>query len=255
LEREHQIVVEGKQLIQEAVDGHLKLNYLLFSHVDKITDVVNTMGASSSNVNFIKVPQQDLSIYSVLTTCPGLIGIFSKPPSPKPKENAFPITIICDNLREPNNVGAVIRLANALPAKRVLLPKGNADPWETKAIRGSSGSIFTMPTEDNLTWKQIDEEVYEGNSVVFIADNDVSNYVPSTTIQYDKIPDDLLAGKEIFLILGGETLGISDEAKYFARQRLWKCVNIPLDGGVNSLNTSNALGIILFELRRRLLQS
>lgn len=94
------------------------------------------MGSSTDHVNFIKVPQQDLSHWSVLQTCPGLIGIFQKPTAKKNiKENALPITVICDNIREPNNVGAVIRVSNALPATKVLLPKGCADPWEVKAIR------------------------------------------------------------------------------------------------------------------------
>lgn len=212
------------------------------------------MGQSTGHVDFIKVPQQDLRQWSVLTTCPGVIGIFNKPPSPKMKLNALPISVICDNIREPNNLGAVIRLTNALPATKVILPKGNADPWDVKAIRGSSGSIFQMPTDYGLTWEQIDTECSFSmdNQIVLIADNDVSKYPPSTVINYDAIPDELIAGKEIFLLVGGETHGISREAKIFATKRQWKVINIPLDASVNSLNTSNALAIILFELRRKL---
>lgn len=226
---------------------------MLFSHLEKINDVLSVMGRSTSGVNFIKVPQQDLSFWSVLTTCPGVIGIFDKPPPPLPKKDALPITIICDNVREPNNLGAVIRLANALPATNVLLPKGCADPWDVKAIRGSSGSIFHMPTEDSLTWEDIDKMTStDDNSIVLIADNDVSKYLPSSVLQYDQLTHDLLAGRNIFLLVGGETHGIGDEARNFAMRRNWNVINIPLDSTVNSLNTSNALAIILFELRRKL---
>lgn len=245
-------MVEGNQLITEAVESHLKLNYLLFSHIEKVADVVNVMGGSTGNVAFIKVPQQDLSHYSVLTTCPGLIGIFQKPNRPKPKENALPITVLCDNIREPNNLGAVIRLCNALPASMVLLPKGCADPWDVKAIRGSSGSIFHMPTEDSLTWQQIDQSCDDMNSIVLIADNDVSKYRPSTVVPYDNIPLELIEGRNIILMLGGETHGISEDARNFAYKRNSKVVHIPLDPTCDSLNTSNALAIILFELRRKL---
>ena len=253
LEKGQQIVVEGKTLISEAVQAHFKLNYLLFSHSEKISDVLSVMGQSAGSVNFIKVPQQDLTFWSVLTTCPGVIGIFDKPKPPMPKKNALPITVICDNVREPNNLGAVIRLANALPANKVLLPKGCADPWDVKAIRGSSGSIFHMPTEDSLTWQQIDDGVTNcENSIVLIADNDVSKYLPSSVVPYDEISEDLIGGRDIYLLIGGETKGISDEAKYFASKRAWKVINIPLDAAVNSLNISNALAIVLFELRRKL---
>lgn len=253
LQKEEQIIVEGNKLIAEAVESHIKLNYLLFSHIDKIENVVEILGTSHKHVNFIKVPQQDLRFYSVLTTCPGLIGIFDKPKLVKSKANPLPITIICDNLREPNNLGAVIRLANALPAVKVICPKGCADPWDVKAIRGSSGSVFHIPTEDSLPWDYIEKwNAFEDDSVVLIADNDVSKYSPSDVVNYDQIPHELIADKQIYLMIGGETHGIGEEARNFATKRNWKAINIPLDFSVNSLNTSNALAIILFELRRKL---
>lgn len=54
--------------------SHIKLNYLLFSHIEKTADVAAIMGSSAGSVQFMRVPQQDLSFYSTLTTCPGLIG-------------------------------------------------------------------------------------------------------------------------------------------------------------------------------------
>lgn len=211
------------------------------------------MGSSTEHVNFIKVPQQDLTYWSVLQTCPGLIGIFDKPPNPKVKPNALPVTIICDNIREPNNVGAVVRVANALPVVKVLLPKGCSDPWDVKAIRGSSGSIFHIQTHDSLEWQQIENaETLDENSVVLIADNDTKRYHQSDVVAYDQIPSEFIAGKHIYVVIGGESHGISDEARNFAFRGNWKVVNIALDSTVNSLNTSNALAIILFEIRRRL---
>ena len=72
LQRDYQIIVEGKQLICEAVQSHFRLNHLLFSHLDKIQDVVEVMGSSTGNVNFLRVPQQDLNSWFVLK--PPIIG-------------------------------------------------------------------------------------------------------------------------------------------------------------------------------------
>lgn len=196
------------------------------------------------------MPREDLSVYSILATCPGLIGIFEKP-LVQPKKLAFPISVVCDNIREPNNVGSVIRLANALPAMEVVLPKGNADQWDTKAIRGSSGSVFHIPTF-NSHWEEIDSQVPD-DALVLIADNTTNKYPESRILSYESIPEDLLtSSKHIILILGGETHGISDDAMKFATRREWRVVNIDLDPTVNSLNTSNALAVILFEIRRKL---
>lgn len=70
---EQQIIVEGRQLINEALQSHLKLNHVLFSHVEKLEPIVNILGESTGHINFVKVPQQDLTFWSVLTTCPGII--------------------------------------------------------------------------------------------------------------------------------------------------------------------------------------
>lgn len=237
-------------MITEGVQADLKLNHLLFSHLEKIGPVLENLKPElSASVNFLRVPQQDLTQWSVLTTCPGLIGIFDKPKVVKTKENAYPITVVCDNIREPNNVGAVVRLANALPALKVLMPKGCAHPWDVKAIRGSSGSVFHMPTEDSMTWEMIDSLRDDDTTIVLIADNNSSNYYPSKCVNYDEIPKELIAGKNIFLIIGGETHGISDEARAFASRRNWKTIIIPTDSDC-CLNTSTALAIVLFELRR-----
>ena len=110
-----------------------------------------------------------------------------------------------------------------------------------------------MPTEDALSWQEVDGSLENSaNSIVLIADNDTSRYYPRDVIDYDKIPEDLLAGKEIIVMIGGETHGFGDEARNFLSNRNWKAINIPLDGTVESLNVSNALAIILFELRRKL---
>lgn len=71
LQKDQQIVVEGRQLIIDAIQGHLKLNHLLFSHVEKLEPLINVLGSSTSHINFTKVPQQDLTFWSVLQTCPG----------------------------------------------------------------------------------------------------------------------------------------------------------------------------------------
>lgn len=244
------IVVEGRQLVCEAVQNYMKLNHLMFANIKNAEPVLDILGKSAESVNLLRVPREDLSVYSILATCPGLIGIFNKP-LVKPKQRAFPISVVCDNIREPNNVGSVIRLANALPAMEVLLPKGNADQWDTKAIRGSSGSVFHIPTV-NTSWEQILREVPD-DALVLVADNSTGKYPQSRTLSYDEMPDDLLtSSKHIVVVLGGETLGISDEAMEFATKREWRVINIDIDPTVNSLNTSNALAVILFEIRRKL---
>jgi tRNA G18 (ribose-2'-O)-methylase SpoU len=251
LKKEEQIIVEGNVLIREAIQAQIKLNKLIFSDQSRISDITQVIQSDKlQSIEFLKVPQTDLTFYSVLQTCPGVIGIFDKPREIEPKENCYPIDVIADQCREPNNC-SIIRVANALPAKRLLLVKGNVDVWDTKSIRASSGSIFHFPTKSQLTWEDIDKLTGTDN-LVLIADNNPRRYKAENTLEYDKIPDELVRDRPISVIIGGETHGISADAREFAKTRDWRCIKIPLDGTVNSLNISNALSIILFELRRKL---
>lgn len=246
---DNQIIVEGQQLIKEAVQAHIRLNKLLFSDLDKIKDVVKVLGSSTAGIEFLRVPQPDLNFYSVLQTCPGLIGIFDKPALPRIKSNSYDIDVICDNVREPQNIGALIRVANALPIAKMLLPKGSVDPWDTKSIRGSCGSIFHLPVETHVSWEKLLKED-DKDGLVLIADNNVNYYNPQVIIDYDKLKPELLVNRRITVIIGGETHGISEEAIMYAKRRDYRVINIPIDTTVNSLNVATALGIVLFELRR-----
>lgn len=248
-ELENQIIVEGNQLIKEAVQAHMQLDKLIFSDLEKIKDVVNVLGKSSSGIEFLRVPNPDLNFYSVLQTCPGLIGIFKKPTSIPVKPNALNINVIADNVREPQNLGALIRVSNAVAIRKMLLPKGSVDPWDTKAIRGSCGSVFHLPVQSGLFWEELMKN-YDRDELVLIADNNVEKYDSNVVIDYDKIPQELLSNKNLTVIIGGETHGISKEALIYAKQREYRVINIPIDNTANSLNVATALGIILFELRR-----
>lgn len=110
-----------------------------------------------------------------------------------------------------------------------------------------------MATDYSLSWEEIGKMSDVTRSTVLIADNNVSKYPISKVVEYDKIPDSLIQDKQIYLVLGGETHGISEEALSFSYQSpSWHVVHIPLVSSVDSLNTSNALAIILFELRRKM---
>lgn len=331
-EKNNLLILEGKRLTLDAIDAGLKIKYLFFSssqNIEAIRDNLNNSIDESTVI--IRVPHNDLTFWSTLTTCPGLITIVEKPTdmaqiwkkyktSLKSKtqnqisastgaidkeENVettdsendlnpdeVPITIICDQIREPNNLGSIIRTCAAVPCAKIIILKGCTDPWDVKALRGGCGAQFRINIVGPIGWEQVSEHLPAIEDVnVFIANNKVENDDDETFIPFDhhdlerkskkekqfqaKLYSEIMFNncKHIALVIGGETDGVSSYAYEFMKfasthkkknsNQLSESneistpedsvVKIPLGNGVESLNAGVATAILLFEMRKQMI--
>ncbi|XP_055318686.1 rRNA methyltransferase 3, mitochondrial [Sitodiplosis mosellana] len=265
------LLVEGRRLTLEAIEAGLKIRYLLFSNVKQVETIRDSLEkAFIKQTEIIRVPHNDLSTWSTLTTCPGLIAIFQRPydmqtiwdnvrkAELKAKENAnipadthvdsdeiqvtiqsntfdgVPITVICDQVREPNNLGSIIRTCAAVPCTKIVLLKGCADPWDVKTLRGGCGAQFRVPIVGPIEWEDLTEHLPDIRDVsVFVADNQTQ--INDTKLPYDefdqkrkqnnikfikpKVYSDIPFSncKHIALVIGGETEGVSSHAFDFMK--------------------------------------
>nr|XP_016931048.2 rRNA methyltransferase 3, mitochondrial [Drosophila suzukii] len=265
-DKNRQIIVEGRRLIQEALQCGLKMDALLFSQKDQLALVKEEVGRAQmeTHTKIYKVPQHDLKTWSSLVTPPGLMAIFERPSDKGLEKNLaeqqrqgtqpLPITVVCDNIREPNNLGSIIRTCAALPCSQVVVTHGCCDPWESKALRGGCGGQFRVPIRDDVPWEEVPLTIppeAADNCHVFVAESNQQKRENNQTIDYAQIKD---IGAHNMLIIGGESHGVSEDAYSFLNLvgRKGKCVYIPLAAGIDSLNVVAALTLLLFELRRKL---
>ena len=143
------------------------------------------------------------------------------------------LILILDQIRDPGNMGAILRSAEASGAGQVILAPGTVDLYNPKVVRGAMGAHFRLPVT-SLDWPAIARHV-QGRSV-WLADaagetacDRVDWTVPSA------------------LIVGGEAAGAGDQATALATGR----VSIPMAGGAESLNAAMAATVILFEAARQ----
>lgn len=254
-----QLLVEGRRLIIEAIQAGLVLDYVLFSDMDQMQLLKEHL---SADTKLVKVPQSDLRFWSNLSTCPGLMAIFDKPLDmshiwQKRKSTPLPITVICDQIREPNNVGSIIRNCAAIAVEQVIVTKGCADPWESKALRGAAGGHFKIPIRGPCEWSSIRSMLPKDDCFVCLAENSRANALeqlpdrPDLIVPYSDVD---YSGKNVVLVIGGETEGISEDAyRFLSRNGSGHCVQIPLADEVESLNTASALAVILFEIKKQML--
>ncbi|GAB6030016.1 hypothetical protein CHUAL_005707 [Chamberlinius hualienensis] len=293
-EKNRLILLEGKILIKEALEAGVKPEAIFFSLEENIADLPLS---NHKHLKIYKVMYKQLQIWSTLTTSPGVIGIFKLPTDLDVKiaeknQPKLPLTVVCDNIREPGNLGAIIRCVIASGCTKVLLTKGCVDMWEPKVLRAASGAHFRIPMINNLEWPLMNNYISQ-NAEIYLAENNI----PSTenSDKYVKIAEDVDPGwyevnennqvfnppkeskftkkpvttiypintvsydelrvdssRDTVLVIGGETCGLSEECYQFALRRNGYKLTIPLANGVESLNASVAAGIIIYELLRQI---
>ncbi len=138
------------------------------------------------------------------------------------------LSVYLHGVRDPGNVGAVIRSAHALCDGPVVLGPGCADPWSPKAVRASMGSIFARPPARARP-------------------GDLAGALVALDGSADLELRDLTAEPPVVLCLGAERTGLPDELVERASAR----ARIPLrPDGPDSLNVAMAATIALYEQAR-----
>ncbi|XP_046390363.1 rRNA methyltransferase 3, mitochondrial [Ischnura elegans] len=257
----NKILLEGSRLIADAIKYGAIPEMVFFSRKEDIAKI----RWPEENFEMYKVGYRILQKWSSLTSSPGVIGIFKKPniTAREGDNKIMPLQIICDNIRDPGNLGSILRVAAGVGCRQVVLTKGCVELWEPKVLRSGAGAHFILPVHSDRTWDKIPTEFLNEYSTVVLADNSsevVNMEAESTMTRYDIPIEKYLMvdysgawddGSDVVLVLGGETAGLSADACELAYSRGGVRLNIPLCYGIESLNASTALGIIAFEIRRQ----
>lgn len=169
-EKNNQICMEGYRLIKDGIEAGVKPEIIFFSRLSDIEDL-----PLHEEVKLYKIPYRTIQLWSNLTTSPGIIGIFQIPnvESTEPSPNALPLTIICDNIRDPGNLGSVLRVAAGVGCEKIVLLKGCVDLWDTKVLRSAAGAHFRLPIHASVT-NELSSFIYDGMNV-FVTDNNAAN--------------------------------------------------------------------------------
>ncbi len=140
--------------------------------------------------------------------------------------------LIVDSVRDPGNMGALLRSAAAFGVDAVYLTPGSADPFNPKAVRASMGAIFALPVYLGQKPTTLAAKLRTAKIPIFVADPHEGQPAPSTP------------PKKWSLVVGGETTGYSPAWKNSAMRP----IRITTTGKVESLNSAVAGGILLCAL-------
>lgn len=223
-------VAEGVRLVEEGIASAFPLRFVLYSdsRSQRGTELLRSLPAETPEYPVEVRLFQELSDTE---TSQGILAVFELQPLPLPKQPDF--VLILDNLRDPGNLGTILRSADAAGTQAVLLAPGTTDAFAPKVVRAGMGAHFRLPIHA-LNWQQIAELV--GGLAVFSAEMQAVQ----TLWQADLT-------KPCALLIGSEAEGVSEQGKALASSS----VRIPMPGPSESLNAAVAASILLFEVQRQ----
>lgn len=226
---ERKLILEGDRLIADALSSRGKPDIALYRPGRADYEVIAAL--QERDCALLPVSEAVLRHLSDTQQAPGIVAAFQIPRPHLPRQPAR--VIILDAIREPGNLGAILRTAEAAGVELAILAPECVDPYNSKALRAGMGAHFRLPIVES-NWKEISAFCRDLKVYAAMADA--------------KTPYSAANWRDRWaLIIGGEARGIGAGALCLARER----VSIPMQGGAESLNVAGAAAVILFEAQRQ----
>lgn len=193
----------------------------------------NQSTLESRKLEALVVNDKELSQISALNTANEVLAVCpiaeKNIPFPKKLNGLF---LAADRIRDPGNLGTILRIADWYGCSGVLLSEGCADPYNPKTVQASMGSLFRVPfLETSLPeWLKANQEIHS----------------IATVLSGENLYDVALP-KDSILLIGNESQGLDEELIKLANQQL----SLPRYGKAESLNAAIATAIFCAEFRRR----
>jgi TrmH family RNA methyltransferase len=231
--REKLLVAEGARLVQDAMIAGFPPRFVLCTAEwaeSESGQIVQGLLAHSDGS--IAIVADDVMAQCADTETPqGVLAVFPMPMIPPPPD--LSLVLVIDQLRDPGNLGTILRTAAAAAVDWVLLPPGNVDPFSPKVVRAGMGAHFRLPIAQP-GWAELESS---------LAGLDVWLAEAGTGMPYHQVD----WAQPAALVIGGETGGAGQRAHDLALGS----VHIPMPGGTESLNAAVACAVLLFEVIRQ----
>lgn len=214
-------LIEGIKIIQEARDAGQELVYIIYD--DRYNS--NTIGAKYK----LFVTNSIIKSISSLESPQGIIAAV------RMKKNDYNITggkwVFLDEIKDPSNAAAIVRSADCAGFEGVVFANNSVDIYNEKFLRAAMGSNYHIKLINSENTEKTLSYFKENNYYIIGADLQGSGECKIT-------------GDKIFLIIGNESNGISDDV-------LKQCdclIKIPIYGKAESLNASCAASVLMYKI-------
>ncbi|MDQ4214139.1 RNA methyltransferase [Microbacterium capsulatum] len=231
-------LLEGPQAVREALayrPGAIVELFATPTAWDKHADL--RAAALAADVRFEYVTEFVLAAMADTVTPQGVIAVARQTPtSVREIFAANPrLVAICEEIRDPGNLGTIIRAADATGADAVVLTGQTVDLYNPKVVRSTTGSLFHLPVSVGGDLADVIERAHAAGLQVVAADVKGDDLLAARA-------EGVLARPTAWLF-GNEARGLEDDALSLADRAL----RLPIFGRAESLNLATAASVCLYE--------
>lgn len=230
-DRENAFLVEGPQAVRESLDALRRL------FATPTADAGLVQAARDRGVEVVVVAEPVLATLADTVTPQGLVGV-ARLHTPALDEvlAGAQLVVVCWQVADPGNLGALVRSADAAGADAVVCTAGSVDPRNPKAVRASAGSLFHLPVLADADPQVVLRACHERGLQLVAAD--AGGPTPYTDVDLAR-PTALLLGNEAHG-LPGDVLAAADQVTH-----------IPIHGRAESLNLAATAAVLVYEAARQ----
>ncbi len=230
-------MVEGERHLSELLQSDWKI-LKIFATPQKAKKIKSLIPLESA-AEVEEISSKKLTELAQTETPSGVLALVEKRSFALDAVAAEKRVLILDNLRDPGNVGTLLRTARSLGWSGVVLLKGTVELYSPKVVRSTAGALFHLKIVEGITAGETLNILKKVGFTVWVADS------------HSGVPPEACRGlinqtpTKLALVIGSEASGVSQALLSQADQ----FVRIPLSEGAESLNASVSGGILMCLLR------
>ncbi len=238
-DQQNAFMAEGLKLIIDALDLGWSIRTLVFAKAGRGNPAVEKVAARTvaAGGTVLEVSEKVLVAITSRDNPQMVVGVFTQQflPLKELRPGNGDVWVALDRVRDPGNLGTIIRTVDAVGARGIILVGETTDPFSVETVRATMGSIFAVPvakaTQDAfLAWRN----GFPG----LVVGTHLKGAVDYRTVDFSRGP--------VLLMMGNEQQGLPDALA----ESCDRLLRIPQAGRADSLNLAVATGVMLFEIRR-----
>ena len=229
-------VIEGIKVIEEAINENVEIEKIVICEdCTEASIIPQKLMYAIAKYNCIYVSKKVFEVLTDVVAPQGILAIVRRPEKNEKIDYNAELILALDGIQDPGNLGTILRTADSIGLKQIIVTKDTVDAFNSKVVRSTMGAIFRVKIIETPDLVQSIKEMRKHHFKLMV-----------TSLQTDNSIYDIEFNKKI-IVIGNESNGVSKEIQDMADEK----AKIPMLGKTESLNASVAAGIVMYEYVRQ----